>query len=673
MSPRDCSCPAPAPSGRVPLAGALVAALLAAGCPAKTDPCSTTTCPAGQTCKAVGDAAVCTPPANPCSPDPCKATELCTLGADGQAKCVTRDLCRYVSCPADKACDPATGQCSVARQPCQGVVCPAGTACNATTGECEAAQQKCADICCPWDTVCDPATGACVDNLCLDQDVRCKCSATQACEPMTGACIDIPGPCPHCEAGQYCDRVSGACIDIPTGTPATGEIGSPCASAADCGRSGGGAFCITDGGLFGDMPGGSCSANCDLSGCPEGSACVDVGLQVCLDICRRDTDCRPGYACSQITSDSALGFCFPEGAGASRCTGTTCRTLGSPCTEDAQCVAGAVCRTDLPGGYCMMSNCRPSNCDAPSEACVCLGTGDCANSTIGLGTCDVNLQDCRAGYSCYQLQSNSSRGYCYLRSCEGDSDCQGNGSPWCDVCDTARGVCNAPCTKNADCGGGRLCDTTTKRCYQGCRSEGDWCGPDALCDAAARRCVRRCLSDTNCAATSYCEPSSGRCIPRCAVDSDCTGGKLCDRRGRCRAPCAADAECGTAEICADSRCVPRCSGAGGCAFGESCDAASGRCRTDLAMVAVGRACSRDADCGPYNATCLLEGWTGGYCSSTACSTDVQSPVPCPAGAACVSDGAGGHRCLTRCTPGTAGTCRQGYTCTAEGADNVCKP
>lgn len=648
---------------------AAAASLLFWGCPSSTsNPCEGVKCEqAGYVCVAGADQKpVCAPPADPCgASNPCKADERCVVNVQGLASCLVPDRCYGVTCGVDKRCDPSTGQCTIERKPCDGVSCPAGQVCNAATGACEDANAKCKNVCCDSTQVCDPSTGECVPDQCDDAEIACKCGPSEKCNGVTGKCDPAITACGACAADQYCDPGIGSCVKLARGTPSAGEIGGACGSTADCTRSGTEAFCLTDGGLFGEMPGGSCSASCNELACPRGAGCVDVGLAICLDICVDKSDCRQGYTCTQITSEDPRRYCFPAGTGGSKCAGPNCQPIGGACIQDDDCLAGAECSRNLPGGYCQKRGCKQSDCDTEAESCWCLTADQCSGATIGLAKCDTRLQDCRPGYACNPVTRDGIGGYCYPRNCEVDNDCRAAGTSCDYTCDQARGVCDTYCKSNADCFGGRTCDTSTGHCFQGCRTTNANCGPDALCDVQAQRCVRKCRSDATCPDNSFCDRIAGKCIARCTSDTSCSAGQFCDATGRCRVRCAGDGDCGTNEYCDAGRCNLRCTSTAGCSFGEFCETTSGQCRRDLKSVLVGNACRRDGDCGAYNAECLT-GWTDGYCTAPDCSADEA----CGPGAACVP-AEGKARCLKTCV-GDA-DCRPSYACRERAGQNVCVP
>lgn len=654
----------------------LVAAFATAltGCTASDDPCAALQCEEGFACVVGSSGPVCAPPSDPCgSPDACEADETCVVALDGRARCLAPDRCRTVQCPVGKACNAATGECSIDKAPCEGVFCPLGQACDETTGRCAAPVNLCDGVCCGQYEVCNPENGKCVDNQCDILSVACKCGPAQVCEPVTGDCLSAPGACDGCTSNQYCDEKRGACVTIETGRVAAGRVGAACTKTSQCTGAGADAFCIEDKGLFGEMPGGMCSASCDLVGCPSGSGCVDVGLQICLDLCLSHSDCRDGYECLAITSSDARTFCFPQGSGGSQCEGASCGRLGDECAVDDDCVKGARC-SNLVGGYCLMNNCRPSDCASADDYCMCLGIGDCAGSTIGLGKCKLGVQDCRPGYSCYRASSTKygydDDGYCYPRSCEADSDCRQEGNACSmEICQKSRGLCLDPCRSDGDCVGGDACEVSTGRCYTPCSSPSDLCGPDGFCNTDIGECERRCRGDATCDAHSFCEMSSGKCLPRCTTDQSCQASEFCDPSGRCRVRCTADDGCSSNEICEAGRCERRCTGAASCGTGQFCHLDSGRCHRDLRQTAVGAKCSTDIQCGPVHATCLTgESWPGGYCSSTGCSEN----EPCTDGAVCVSEG-GESYCLRACDEVGENACRAGYRCESVAGHRACRP
>jgi hypothetical protein len=287
-----------------------------------------------------------------------------------------------------------------------------------------------------------------------------------------------------------------------------------------------------------------------------------------------------------------------------------------------------------------------------------VGIDTCSDATLSLQKCDPVVQDCRAGYACLALNTAGTEHYCYPRECEEDVDCRPAGTG-CDLsCDKVRGICDAPCTRDAECTGGRSCDTSTGRCFKYCNNVGANCGPDGYCDVAGRRCARKCRADSACSVDQFCELTTGTCQDRCNSDDECLGGgKFCDVTGRCRANCGSDDDCGSNERCESERCLLRCDAGAGCGFGEVCDggsAGSGRCRKELASVRVGSPCQTALDCAAVNGACITAA-PGGYCIAPGCDDE----VPCGDGRACVPF-SGGAACFKRCDADA--DCRGGYVC-----------
>ncbi len=80
--------------------------------------------------------------------------------------------------------------------------------------------------------------------------------------------------------------------------------------------------------------------------------------------------------------------------------------IGSPCTAETDCPAGGSgtpkCRTDWPGGYCLVTGCAAHGHDCPGDA----GLGGTQGSKcvktpelMCLALCD-SVADCREGYDC---------------------------------------------------------------------------------------------------------------------------------------------------------------------------------------------------------------------------------------------------------------------------------
>lgn len=166
------------------------------------------------------------------------------------------------------------------------------------------------------------------------------CCSGSTCVPLgsqsSTACGARGSSCTSCGAGLSCSN--GAC----TMDPGTSHVGDACTSDLQC-RPPNTGFCIAES-VFGQptgWPGGSCSATCNGTPCPTGSACVDVGGSggqnlVCLETCPAprlgQSTCRLGYLC-EVNLQGTGGICIPR-----------CNTIGFNCPSNTTC--------DSTTGYC---------------------------------------------------------------------------------------------------------------------------------------------------------------------------------------------------------------------------------------------------------------------------------------------------------------------------------
>jgi len=154
----------------------------------------------------------------------------------------------------------------------------------------------------------------------------------------------------------------------------------------------------------------------------------------------------------------------------------------------------------------------------------------------------------------------------------------------------------SPCTLNAECRAG------------------------LICDPARRRCV--CTGDDACPARTFCHPHTGLCVgdrPGCGRDEDCPEGQYCELESRtCRhgsgfcQPCTRDGECAErgARCLEGGFCGRACRVDGDC--GERARCLDGQCRPMLRCweLATGKrtghcvdTCREDADCGDGHEGC----------------------------------------------------------------------
>ena len=176
-----------------------------------------------------------------------------------------------------------------------------------------------------WTPATAPAERVSTSGLCTDDDdcpaglclrtsetagiCVLRVSGAKSCYSGGGGYIPLPslelGTCvPACSEDSDCGGVA-KCIDGGAGNiclvfpPPTEHLGDPCEQDADCGAS----SCYED--IDGMTPGGYCSRDCRQLPCGEQEICGDVGfneqdLDICLERCAEDSECREGYECRAI-------------------------------------------------------------------------------------------------------------------------------------------------------------------------------------------------------------------------------------------------------------------------------------------------------------------------------------------------------------------------------------
>jgi hypothetical protein len=155
------------------------------------------------------------------------------------------------------------------------------------------------------------------------------------------------------------------------GGPATGFVGAPCETDADCGSS---AACIgardAEGASTGFVDGYCISLppSCDDGACPSGTACFNLNLgetvPACIDACTTSSECRLGYVCD------ADDTCWPG------CDETR------PCPSGLTCGASGVCVDPMTLPMCSPSN--PTGTCEGVQVCVsgvCMTPPPCDEDT----------------------------------------------------------------------------------------------------------------------------------------------------------------------------------------------------------------------------------------------------------------------------------------------------
>ena len=219
---------------------------------------------------------------------------------DGQADCNDTD------CANDAACLPFCGD---------GLINQAGEQCEGTNlngQSCQSLGFISGTITCS--AACTFDVTACVVEVCND-----------GLDNNNNALIDCQDPAcasdPLCASGveTFCEDFTDndgdglvdcedqtACQTLPACTPGNTATGGSCATANQCQANNADPFCINDGDLNINFPGGYCSQFCNVAAndCGGDGVCVNINLPsgsgLCFDGCAADNDCRAGYSCQAI-------------------------------------------------------------------------------------------------------------------------------------------------------------------------------------------------------------------------------------------------------------------------------------------------------------------------------------------------------------------------------------
>jgi hypothetical protein len=270
---------------------------------------------------------------------------------------------------------------------------------------------------------------------------------------------------------------------------------------------------------------------------------------------------------------------------------------GAPCGDDSQCAAGLSCD----GGQCWSPPLCGTVCGSPCAIFASVGGGGGPPPESVRGTCAPGLACiggvCSGPYgadclpqTCWDSCEPLSSGACGPGlSCE----CKIPGVSGC-VCYAYGGVCSggcdSPCSSDAMCPSGLLCDLGTFTCTSpaceplGCDvpcTEDSQCGFGFTCQATE-------YGDTRCRGAG-CQPGQD-CDEPCGEGYPCNTGLTCDPvTHTCGGP-----------TCGDNTCDETCSTSDDCASGLTCiwkDGAA-RCWGPPCVGECGHSCMTDAECGP---------------------------------------------------------------------------
>ncbi len=201
--------------------------------------------------------------------------------------------------------------------------------------------------------------------------------------------------------------------------------------------------------------------------------------------------------------------------------------------------------------------------------------------------------------------------------------------------DAATDTPPGPCTTNADCPGGQVCDAVARACLP-CRTNAQ-CGDGYRCAAGACVTQQGCGAGTSCPEGLLCDSTVGVCV-ECVADGDCPAAQRCEERICVDRPTA----CGLAFVCPDGKVCDRTTNAcvdclkdGDCPEGLWCDEAAQSCLP--------------AACVPGATDCLGNDVT--TCRADGSGWDVGNA--CPDGTACKAG---------RCEAVVGKTCAEALQC-----------
>ena len=363
-----------------------------------------------------------------------------------------------------------------------------------------------------------------------------------------------------------------------------------------------------------------------------------------------------GETCDSAITSTAAGACATSCDDGVACTSD--RLLGSAESCNAACGYQPISACVNADGCCPMgctgatdndcsSTCGNNLVDA-RETC----DGNCPGSCDDRNNC---TQDAPYGHS---ATCSLSCGYQVLRECMNGDGCCPDG---CSAGDD--GDCSSTC-------GNGVVDPEKETCDGNC--------PTTCVDADACTLDLRTGTPSSCNVTcthppiTACRAGDGCCPTACTAqnDSDCSAtcgngmldsGELCDGTS-CPTSCPTPSDAcmptrlvGTARAC-NARCMPMpisaCMGGDGCCPSSCNPSNDSDCRPPPSS-SIGAACTSPSSCTGLSsgATCLLDGYPGGYCSQFCTSGG------CPSGSTCDSN----FLCIQVCDPAN-NNCRSDYSC-----------
>jgi hypothetical protein len=291
-----------------------------------------------------------------------------------------------------------------------------------------------------------------------------------------------------------------------------------------------------------------------------------------------------------------------------------------PCTTDADCTGGDICRplSGNSGAVCAAATaCNdPYDCAIGSDLtwqcsnhqCIppaCTKDSDCrgyvCNDSLCATSCTSSAQ-CAPNYAC-------AGGTCQVAPCTTDSAC---GAYRCQ-----KSSCAVSCSSDADCTAGNLCNSGQ------CAPRSCTTGKAGQCDGFA--CVGGTCT-TQCSNAAPCDPGQ-TCVSSGVFECDASAcdGYAC-RYGSCLASCSGDGDCDALHKCLSGSCVGCSGNPYDCSNQSSCGASG---------------CTSSWYCSGGIIDCNQFYGKGGLCDQiTGCSYDVGS-TSCNGVAYCTNQGLAG--------------------------------
>lgn len=185
--------------------------------------------------------------------------------------------------------------------------------------------------------------------------------------------------------------------------------------------------------------------------------------------------------------------------------------------------------------------------ESAQPECSTLCTTPLTDSTTYGGTFKViptsRLYSAQVGESACQECGGSAAGcstgsYCGNGLCQACNVADHCGAS-CSPCPSDRRICSSgtcvQCASDDQCPVGRICHSGACQPPRPCTSDAH-CESGMLCDSVAQLCVRSpapCTDDASCSSDRLCDPIKHVCVLRekepCLADSQCASGQVCDR------------------------------------------------------------------------------------------------------------------------------------------------